>query len=349
MFIYGNKIEFEKSDAHFIKKFGIEDAGNIVHEYNKTHNTPFVFDTYQLSKLLSTTNKKIFLLTKNIGSCYKKIIIKKKNGKDRILYSPNAALKSIQKAINARILKKIPISKYATAYKNGATLYGNAAPHVGKKYLLKMDITDFFGSISFLQVYSSVFNTDYYPKQIGAILTTLCCKDDSLPQGAPTSPALSNIVMKWFDDKLGSFCEKKEIAYTLYCDDLTFSSDLPLVSVYYKATDMLSRMGFTVNHKKTRFITNSIRQSVTGLTVNEKVAVSKGYKRDLRQEVYYALKFGFDNIVPSNSEDAVGNTVAQHLNRLLGKVNYVLQVEPENAWFLKARKELLHEKIRRNA
>ena len=51
MFIYGNKIEFEKSDAHFIKKFGIEDAGNIVLEYNKTHNTPFVFDTYQLSKV----------------------------------------------------------------------------------------------------------------------------------------------------------------------------------------------------------------------------------------------------------------------------------------------------------
>ena len=64
MFIYGNKIEFEKSDAHFIKKFGIEDAGNIVLEYNKTHNTPFVFDTYQLSKLLYTTNKKFFLLQK---------------------------------------------------------------------------------------------------------------------------------------------------------------------------------------------------------------------------------------------------------------------------------------------
>ena len=83
--------------------------------------------------------------------------------------------------------------------------------------------------------------------------------------------------------------------------------------------------------------------------MNEKVAVSKGYKRDLRQEVYYALKFGFDNIVLSNSEDAVGNTIAQHFDQLIGKVNYVLQVEPENAWFLKARKELRHEKIQRNA
>ena len=70
---------------------------------------------------------------------------------------------------------------------------------------------------------------------------------------------------------------------------------------------------------------------------------------DVKNAVNNARKFGFDNIVPSNSEDAVGNTVAHHLNRLLGKVNYVLQVEPENAWFLKARKELLHEKIRRNA
>ncbi len=86
----------------------------------------------------------------------------------------------------------------------------------------------FFGSITYLQVISSAFNSKMYPAQIGAILTSLCCKDDVLPQGAPTSSALSNIVMKNFDDILGNWCREKYITYTRYCDDLTFSADIPL-------------------------------------------------------------------------------------------------------------------------
>ena len=66
--------------------------------------------------------------------------------------------------------------------------------------MLKMDLSDFFGSIRFDMVYSAAFNTKFFPKQIGTVLTTLCCKDDALPQGAPTSPAISNLVMKQFDD-----------------------------------------------------------------------------------------------------------------------------------------------------
>ena len=151
------------------------------------------------------------------------------------------------------------------------------------------------------------------------LLTSLCCYKGALPQGAPTSPALSNLVMRNFDNNIGRWCDKRGIAYTRYCDDMTFSSDKPLYHVYQKVQKMLADMGFELNEKKTRFVTNASRQSVTGLTVNEKVAVSRDYKRRVRQEVYYALKF-------RETGDA-------EKRRLIGKISYILQIEPGNTQF----------------
>ena len=184
------------------------------------------------------------------------------------------------------------MSQYATAYREGSTLSLNAESHIGRRYLLKLDIADFFDSISFQQVYSAAFHSGYFPKQIGVILTTLCCRKNTLPQGAPTSPALSNLVMKNFDEAIGKWCQKHEIGHTRYSDDMTFSSDKPLFVVYQKVKGMLRDMGLELNEKKTHFVTNASRQSVTGLTVNEKLSVSREYKRKLRQELYYICRFG---------------------------------------------------------
>ena len=90
--------------------------------------------------------------------------------------------------------------------------------------------------------------------------------------------------MRNFDNNIGKWCAARGIAYTRYCDDMTFSSDRPLFAVYQKAKSMLEAMGFELNERKTRFVTRANRQSVTGLTVNEKVSVSGDYKRGRRQE-----------------------------------------------------------------
>ena len=148
-----------------------------------------------------------------------------------------------------------------------------------KKNLLKLDITDFFGSISFEQVLCAAFNTRYVSKQVGFLLTSLCCKNDALPQGSPTSPALSNIVMRRFDDQIGRWCNQRQITYTRYCDDMTFSADRPLYGVYKKVKTMLREMGFELNESKTHFISNADRQTVTGLVVNEKLSIPSSYKR----------------------------------------------------------------------
>ncbi len=337
IYIGNNEIMFERADNFFIKKFGFKDAADMVMNYIATRKTPFIYDTHQLASFLCMDRKSLFNTIKNANQSYKLVTIKKKNGADRTIHSPNSFLKSCQKRILNKILVHIPVSKYATAYKSGAKLADNAYPHTNKKYMLKMDITDFFGSIRFDQVYDTAFNSRYYPKQIGAMLTTLCCLNEVLPQGAPTSPAISNIVMKNFDENIGNWCKKRDISYTRYCDDITFSSDKPLYYVFVKAKTMLEDMGFEINKKKTHFITHAARQSVTGLTVNDKVAVSKEYKRQLRQEVYYALKYGLaESIMNSDKTDFVKNNTPdtkRYYNNLIGRINFVLQIEPDNTWF----------------
>lgn len=334
-------VSFDPPDMHFLKKYGLFKAASMARKHYKKYNVPFINDTYQLSALLHDLNKNVFNTTRNINKHYKRVVLNKRNGGKGIIHAPDAHLKFYQRRILEEILYKIPISEFATAYVPGKKLKSNAEPHINHKYLLKMDITDFFGSITYLQVISSAFNSKMYPTRIGAILTSLCCKDDVLPQGAPTSPMLSNIVMKNFDDILGNWCKDRNITYTRYCDDLTFSADFPLYNtVYAKAGDMLNRRGFEVNESKTKFISNASCQMVTGLTVNEKVSVPRDYKRKLRQEVYYAIKFGIaDSIVKLRKMEFWKTEMANatgYYNHLCGKINYVLQIEPQNKWFADA-------------
>ena len=331
---------FSECDMPFVEKFGLIDATNMVLDYYSVNSTPFIYDARQLASFLITDYSKLFRIVRHADDMYFINSIPKADGTERELQVPYNSLKMLQTYILKYILKEIPVSEYATAYKPHAKLVENALPHVNKKYLLKMDITDFFGSISFTKVYSAVFNTTRYPRQVGAMLTTLCCYREFLPQGAPTSPAISNIVMKRFDDYIGEWCKNRGIAYTRYCDDMTFSSDKPLYSVYKKVSKMLEDMGFEVNEKKTHFISDASRQTVTGLTVNDKVAVPKQAKRKLRQEIYYAMKFGLrDALMHSGDEsfftDGKPDT-DRYQNHLIGRISYVLQVEPDNERFRKA-------------
>ncbi len=299
-----------------------------------------------LADKLFTTTGKLYFLSKNADADYREVVIPKKNGGVRILHTPRRDLKEVQRNILRNILSEKKISEYATAYQKGKSLFHNASPHVGHKYLLKMDISDFFGSITFRQVLSSAFPSTIYPKQIGVMLTRLCTKDKVLPQGAPTSPALSNIVMKNFDEILGAWCKERGITYTRYCDDLTFSGDTPLYDLSLKVTDMLTRRGFLVNKAKTHFLTNASSQRVTGLCVNEKVSIPADYKRGLRQEVYYAIRFGLEKAMARRGpgkyifDDGTLNTEGYYYH-LIGCINYVLQIEPQNKWFREAKEKLL--------
>ncbi len=339
------RVVFERGDSDFVKKFGIETAAQMFLDFKNDNRVPFIYDSSQLSCVLNVKKSTLYRQAKHIKEFYNSVEIQKKNGGIRKLDIPDVSLMKSQRAIVKNILSKMPVSSFATAYVRHARIENNARPHIGKRYLLKLDITDFFGSIGFEQIYGRVFNSRNFPPHIGIILTKLCCYKGALPQGAPTSPMLSNLVMYRFDENLGAWCKARRITYTRYCDDMTFSSDKPLYPVYQKVKNMLMSSGFELNEKKTLFVTNSGRQSVTGITVNEKLSVSKDYKRKLRQEVFYAIKFGLENSLfrTDNREFFEGflPDVNRYKNHLVGRVNYVLQIEPQNIWFRDAKEKLL--------
>ena len=334
---YDGKIIFEKCDMDYIAKHSLEEA---IKTAEKFKDLPLLMDTKQLAHFFCMDKDDMFKMIKSCDSMYRSVSIPKKRGGHRKIDIPESSLCFAQQCILYRILNEIQISKYATAYHKGARIKDNALPHTNKKYLLKIDITDFFGSIKAGSINKKVF-APIYPKQTAYFLSLLCTKDGKLVQGSPSSPAISNIVMKHFDEAFGHWCEKRNLSYTRYCDDITVSGNTPLYTAYKKASKWLGNMGFKLNESKTHFVTNASNQRVTGLTVNEKVSVPKEYKRRLRQELYYVDRFGFNSAAKYKKYKDKN----RYYYNLLGRLNYVLSIEPDNIYFLKAKEKLTQQNI----
>lgn len=276
--------------------------------------------------------KTLYSISNNIKQNYHVYKIKKHNGKYRTIYEPNALLKQIQKQILNNILNNRTISQYAKAYHKGIKIKDNATPHVNKEIVLKLDIRDFFESITFLDIYNSCFPIEYFPKSVGMILTYLCTYSDHLPQGSPTSAYISNLVMKDFDEKLGKWCDLNNISYTRYSDDMTFSGNFNPSEIIIKVRKMLYRLGLELNNNKTHVVYSSSSQNVTGIVVNKKVQVNAKYRNRIRQEIYYIEKYGLDSHLKKCN---INITPARYLNILYGKILYVLQINEDDEEFQK--------------
>ena len=277
-----------------------------------------ISDKEKLIKLYSISNK--------IEDNYKIFNIKKRNGKLRTIYEPNYSLKEIQKNILKNILNNKSISNYAKAYHKGINLIDNAKEHVNKKIILKLDIKDFFESIEFIDVYNNCFQIEYFPKEIGVLLTHLCTYENHLPQGAPTSSYISNLVLKEFDEYIGSICEQENISYTRYSDDMTFSGDFTPSFIIKLVRKELLKYNLKLNNKKIHIIKNYQCQKVTGLVVNNKVQTSKTYRKNIRKEIYYIKKYGLKSHI-----DRIGiKDTKRYLNELYGRILFVLQINDNN-------------------
>lgn len=281
--------------------------------------------------------KTIYSISNDIEKNYKIYKIKKRNGKTRTIYEPAPILKHIQRQILNCILNGRTISQYAKAYHKGISLKDNAIPHLNKEILLKLDIKNFFESISFFLIYRSCFSIEYFPKSVGMLLTHLCTYYGYLPQGAPTSAYISNLVMKSFDEELGNWCHSNKITYTRYSDDMTFSGDFHPSEVITKVRKMLKCLGLELNDSKIHVIRQSARQSVTGIVVNQKVQVDAKYRKKIRQEMYYIEKFGLiSHLKKCNLEIPP----EKYLNTLYGKILYVLQINKNDKEFEKYKKSV---------
>ena len=291
-------------------------------------------------------------LSRHTQDHYSRIVIPKRNGSPRFLLVPDSLLKQVQKNLLHHVLEKIPISPYAKAYYRKASVMRNAAAHVRQKQVLRLDIEDFFGTICFPMVYQHAFPWSFFPPAVRTLLTHLCCYQDYLPQGAPTSAAVSNLVMKPFDEYIGQWCTERNIVYTRYCDDMVFSGDFDARTVKNKVQNFLQTMGFNLNQRKTRLVNQHQQQLVTGLVVNEKVQVPIGYRKQLRKEIYYCQKYGVHSHLMRTKETGAVMPEAQdikhYLQTLQGKVSFVLQANPDDAYFQEARR-VVHKMIWMNA
>lgn len=277
----------------------------------------------------------LYSITNSTHYNYRIYKIKKRNGKFRTIYEPNPLLKSIQKRILLNILNNKTISKYAKAYHKGISLKDNAICHVNKDVILKLDIEDFFENITFTNIYNSCFPIEYFPKSIGMLLTYLCTYDDHLTQGSPTSSYISNLVMKDFDEEIGSWCEFNNISYTRYSDDMTFSGNFNPSDVILKVKDMLKRLGLELNKDKIHIVKKSSQQSVTGIIVNKKVQVCSSYRKRIRQEIYYIKKYGLESHIDKLK---LNITLDKYLNKLYGQALYVLQINSDDKEFINYKK-----------
>lgn len=279
--------------------------------------------------------KQLLHMTNNPEGQYKTAYIRKSNGKKREIHKPDPTLKKFQKAIYIRILKDMPISNYATAYKEGASLRNATAVHIGKPVILKLDIQNFFGSIPYKTV-REMFLKHGFDTDTATTLTTLVCYKGRLPQGTPTSPAISNIVMREFDEKVAEFCIQRNIAYTRYSDDMTFSGEFEKEEIMFFVEDNLKKAGFALNQKKTQFIKQGQRQTVTGVVVNKKQQLPKNYRREIRKEIHYCQTYSVKSHIlhailteymyPNGDADC-----RKYLLHLYGKINFALQINPNDS------------------
>lgn len=276
---------------------------------------------------LGYSARALYAASNTIYKHYHRVDIPKADGGKRTLNVPDLYLKSIQKSIVRNLLIYEEISPYATAYYTGGSTRKNAGPHIGATVILKMDIKKFFDHITFPMIKKKVFTADKYSEANRVLLSVLCVHNECTPQGAPTSPYVSNIIMRDFDNRVGAWCEDKGIKYTRYCDDMTFSGNFDPKEVKAYVTREIRREGFFVNNKKTIVVKDGRRKEITGIVVNEKISVPNAYKRRLRQEIYYCRKFGVDSHIAAKG---VEEGPEKYLRKLLGRANYILSVERDN-------------------
>ncbi|PTO71413.1 reverse transcriptase family protein [Vibrio splendidus] len=238
---------------------------------------------------------------------YRPFTIRKRNGTLRELVTVDKNLKKIQSNLLIYFSKNYEVSKYAHGfvakeienqfpnnkeeYLVGGRLRAkgvitNALSHTNKKVVISLDLKDFFPSITFPRVMGLLKSKSFdYSNKQAAILATLTCLPSSvdtkrgLPQGAPTSPIISNLICKKLDYQLGKIASKYDLTYSRYADDLTFSTNnLKRISankIISRVTECVKRNGFVINNPKTKIMYNNQRQMVTGIIVNDGLNLPK--------------------------------------------------------------------------
>ena len=276
----------------------------------------------EFCRYLDITLKDLNHITLNQNN-YKNFMIIQKNNKRRLISSPSIFLHRIQTFIRLNILESITFDENIIAYQKGKSCKTGVQQHVNSEYFLSIDLTDFFGSITYSMVHK--FFSQHFNLEISHLLTTLCTDNKkTLPQGACTSPILSNIVCHRIDAMLGSLCKKNSIIYTRYSDDLTFSSKIIIKKNFiYKIEKILNVNNFDINKKKTRYSSLHRGNRINGLTIKNNEVFVCGRSYDAYRDFLYKIeKFGKTSI-----EFQINIVLIQYyINYIVGMNSYISSI-----------------------
>lgn len=272
------------------------------------------------------------LYVKKIDNLYVSFEIPKKNGDPRQIYAPMNDLKSIQKKIaNALWKHQVEITRekciktnISHGFEKKKSIITNAKIHRNKRYVLNLDLKDFFESFHFGRVkgFFEKNNNFTVPNEVATVIAQLVCYKNHLPQGAPSSPIITNLISNILDFRLLKISKKYKLDYTRYADDLTFSTNNKSfldkkLKIYDEIANEIERAGFKINDAKTRLQFRDSKQVVTGLIVNKKINVDRNYCKKTRAMAHSLYLNGSFEI-----DGELGN-----INQLEGRLSFINQLD----------------------
>lgn len=238
------------------------------------------------------------------GYDYARFTLPKRRGGTRAIEAPNDKLKALQRRILQRLLNPLPMHPAATGFVRGRSIVDNARPHVGRGVVINLDLADFFSSITAERV-TTAFRGLGWSAEAATILSRICTHEGRLPQGAPTSPAISNLVCRRLDERLTKLVKRFDGRYTRYADDVTISlpglgrnkrlrrkpkNKPPLKRPRFPSRSLITTLrriieeeGFVIQmKKKLRVQRPHQRQTATGLVVNRAIHLPRATRRRIR-------------------------------------------------------------------
>jgi len=222
------------------------------------------------------------------GGAYTTFRMPKKAGGYRTIARPHPVLRRVQRWILRNILDRLHASANSFGFEPGSRIREHASQHIGARAILSLDIESFFPSISIAQV-TMVFRAAGYDGTVASLLARLCTYRQALPQGAPTSPKIASLVCSRMDRRLAGASERREVVYTRYADDMSFSSSTPisLAKLFPLIVQIVRNSGFRINRAKTRLMGARRSLKVTGLIVGpEAVGIGRKRLRELRARIH---------------------------------------------------------------
>lgn len=305
------------------------------------------------AKLLGLKSAKyINYLLYNIktDNLYNSFTIPKKNGGERVIHAPKKELKFLQKKLSNVLWEcylesieskskdknfKTPVLSHA--FEKGKSIITNSQMHRNKKYILNIDLKNFFDSFNFGRVRGFFIKDKDFTvsPEIATVIAQIACYQGKLPQGAPSSPIITNLITRILDYRIVKIAKKYRFTYSRYADDMTFSTNRELNSNKLRASKELDNFlteleeviissGFEINPKKTRLSNNMQRQEVTGLVVNKKINVKREYIKNTRAMAFQLYKDGAFEI------DKKPGTI----NQLTGRFAFIFQIDQYNNYLL---------------